>query len=184
MTMVPEPPVVVGLDDTEASAAALAWAAEEAAARHAPLVAVYVHDPRGAAAVYSRSGASGPVASDELLERVRKLIEGASVGPLQQVFEIGVPGRVLVHRSRGARMLVLGQARWHHQPEGGGYQPDPALGSVARACVARAECPVVIVPEPTAAETAEASDDPARHAALRGRRAIYPYQGRIPVAHH
>ena len=55
MTMVPEPPVVVGINDPEASAAALA--AEEAAARHAPLVAVYVLDPRGTAAVYSRAGA-------------------------------------------------------------------------------------------------------------------------------
>ena len=184
VTMVPGPPVVVGLDDTEASAAALAWAAEEAAARHAPLVAVYVLDPRGTAAVYSRAGARTRVAPDEALDRVKELIDRAEVGSVERVFEIGVPGQVLVHRSRGARMLVLGQARYHHQGEGGQYSPGPALGSVARACVAYADCPVVIVPEPALRASTARPEVPEQHAPVHGGRALYPHQGRIPVAHH
>src|SRR5581483_11299762 len=39
-------PIVVGLDGSEASMAALRWAAEEAAAHGAPLIAVHVIDPR------------------------------------------------------------------------------------------------------------------------------------------
>jgi hypothetical protein len=89
---------------------------------------------------------------------------------------------VLVHRSRGARMLVLGQAGGHHRGLGGDFRPAPELGPVARACVASAECPVVIVPEP-AAGTSAADSAGERHEAAIGGRALYPYQGRIPVAH-
>ena len=183
MSTVTEPPVVVGLDPSVASVGALVWAAEEAAAHHAPLVALYVLDPRGTEAVYSQTCERSHPAPDEAVDRVNELIDKAGVGPLQHHFEIGIPGRVLVHRSRGARMLVLGQARNHHQGAEGVHRPEPALGAVARACVAFAECPVVIVPERLEGSTAARTAAPELHGALHGGRAIYPFQGRVPVAH-
>jgi nucleotide-binding universal stress UspA family protein len=177
------PPVVVGLDPSDASVGALVWAAEEAAAHRAPLVALYVLDPRGTEAVYAQTGERSHLAPDEAVDRVKELIDKAGVGPLEHVFETGVPGRVLVHRSRGARMLVLGQGTHHHQGAGGAYRPGPSLGAVARACVAFAECPVVIVPERLADLTAARTAALELHDALHGGRAIYPFQGRLPVAH-
>ena len=184
MSIVPEPPVVVGLDGTEASAAALAWAAAEAAAHRAPLVVVHVLDPRGSAAVYSRADTDAPAEQGNVLARIKELIDEAEVGPVQQVFEIGVPSRVLVRLARGARILVLGHAA-HRRPGHDGYDCGrvPALGTVARACVARAECPVVVVPEPVVGKTAAHVEEPEHYAPMRGARAIYPFQGRIPVAH-
>jgi nucleotide-binding universal stress UspA family protein len=186
VSIVPQPPVVVGLDGTEASAAALTWAVAEAAAHHAPLVVVHVLDPRCSTAVYSRTGADAPGEQDDASVRVKELIDRADVGPVEQVFEIGVPGRVLVRFTREARLLVLGHAADHRRagPEDRDLGRAPALGSVARACVARAECPVVVVPEPVAGRTAALAEEPEYRAPLRGGRAIYPFQGRIPVAHH
>ncbi|MBR7829931.1 universal stress protein [Actinospica sp. MGRD01-02] len=183
MTTIHAAPVVVGLDLTDASVHALIWAAREASVHDAPLEAVHVVDLRGAEAVYSESGAHPAVPPDEAVERIKELIRRAGVGPVERVFEVGVPGRVLVHRSRGARMLVLGQASGHHHGLGDAYRPAPELGPVARACVASAECPVVIVPEPAAAPSA-ADSTGERHEAAIGGRALYPYQGRIPFAHH
>lgn len=183
MTTIHAAPVVVGLDLTDASVHALIWAAREAATHDAPLKAVHVVDPRGAEAVYSEAGAHPTVPADEAVARVKELIRRAGVGPVDRVFEVGVPGRVLVHRSRGARMLVLGQAGGHHHGLGDACRPAPELGPVARACVASAECPVVIVPELAAAGTSAAEGTGERHEAAIGGRALYPYQGRIPVAH-
>ncbi len=183
MSTATEPPVVVGLDLSGASVGALVWAAGEAAAHHAPLVALHVLDPRGTEAVYSQTGGRSQLAPDEVVDRVNELIDKARVGPLEHLFEIGVPGRVLVHRSRGARMLVLGQARNHHQGAEGVHRPEPPLGAVARACVAFADCPVVIVPERLVGSAAARIAAPEPHEALPGGRAIYPFQGRIPVAH-
>jgi nucleotide-binding universal stress UspA family protein len=115
VSIVPQPPVVVGLDGTEASAAALTWAVAEAAAHHAPLVVVHVLDPRCSTAVYSRTGADAPGEQDDASVRVKELIDRADVGPVEQVFEIGVPGRVLVRFTREARLLVLGHAADHRR---------------------------------------------------------------------
>ena len=183
MSTVTESPFVVGLDLSNASVGALVWAAEEAAAHHAPLVALYVLDPRGTEAVYSQTVGRTRLAPDEAVDRVKELIDKAGVGPLEHVFEIGVPGRVLVHRSRGARMLVLGQASHHHQGAGEAYRPGPSLGAVARACVAFADCPVVIVPERLVGSMDARSAVRELREAVHGGRAIYPFQGRIPVAH-
>ena len=185
MSIVPESPVVVGLDGTEASAAALAWACAEATAHHVPLVVVHVLDPRASAAVYSHADAEAHGEQGDAPARIKELIDQADVGPVEQVFEIGVPSRVLLRLAREARMLVLGHAA-HHGAGHEGYEDGhaPTLGSVARACVARAECPVVVVPEPLADKTAALAEEPEHHAPLRGGRAIYPFQGRIPVAHH
>lgn len=185
MSLYPEPPVVVGLDDaeTEVAAAALRWAAAEAAAHRAPLIVVHAFDPGGEVGVHAHEDPAATEDPGDPIERIRSLIDWAGIGPVEQVFEAGLPARVLVQRSRGARMLVLGQARRHHRAQGEEYLHGPALGPVARACVALAECPVVVVPEPVAAPAATEAEEPQSREAVHGGRALYPFQGRLPVAH-
>ena len=145
---VPVPAVVVGVDGTAASAAALSWAAAEAQAHQAPLTVVYVLDPRGRNAVYSPSGPEHRGVADETFRQIKELVEKTSVAAVEQVFEVGIPARVLVRVAGEARLLVIGHSIENHRPGIGEHQRGPELGSVARACVARAACPVVVVPLP------------------------------------
>jgi len=181
-------PVVVGVDGSEAARAALRWAAEEAAAHHVPLIAVYVSDPRSRRAPY----AGAPPDADEpdpaaTLER--EIVRSGAIHAVRAV-EVGVPAELLLRRAIGARVLVLGHADHRRRHDGDAQFPrGPALGSIARACVARAACPVVVVPIP-ARSTASAATVPAprctstaQSPALVGGRAIYPRQQPVPVAH-
>jgi len=168
-------PIVVGVDGSAASLAALRWAAAEAAAHGAPLVALHVHDPRNRRRAAYVQEAVRDVDPDDRLDAIEQLIEGGLMAPVEQVFEVGVPSEILVHRAAGARMLVLGQAEQHRRHDGAPFRHEPALGPVARACVARAVCPVVVVSIP-AQRPAPADADPAprRIPELAGSRAVYP----------
>jgi nucleotide-binding universal stress UspA family protein len=168
-------PIVVGVNNSPASIAALRWAAGEAAAHGVPLVALHVHDPRNRQraayaqfAVRSGDPNTRPAAAEELIEH------GLTSG-VEQVFEVGVPSEILVLRAVGARMLVLGHSEQHRRHEGEPFRHEPTLGTVARACVARATCPVVVVPVPDQPPAA-ADPEPARRQApeLVGARALYP----------
>jgi len=65
----------------------------------------------------------------------------------------GSPARVLIDWSATAELLVLGAA----YPAGSsGNQVPPPMGSVARACLHSAACPVVVVTSPM--------EPPSRHA--------------------
>lgn len=182
----PRPPIVVGVDGGAASLAALVWAREEADAHGVALVVVHVLDPRYRVAPYAPAPASsGP--DSTAAEGIKELLNAASGSPVEHVFEVGVPSVVLVERSRGTRMLVLGgHTARHHRRDGEDYLSGPALGPVSRACVARAQCPVVVLPEPLCVHPVSGGSD-APHGAsepVRGARATDPFQGRIPVAHH
>ena len=177
------PVVVVGVDGTAASAAALAWAAAEARDHRVPLMVVHVLDPRGRKAVYAPSGPDQRDDIDDTLAEIKVLIENTTDATVEQVFEIGVPSQVLVRVARGARLLVLGHGATHRRTGVGEYQRGPELGSIARACVARAECPVVVVPAPAVARTAPIKEKPEHHTPVVGARAVDPFQGRIPLAH-
>lgn len=69
-----------------------------------------------------------------LEEQVRAVLDApAGIDVLAEVVE-GLPARVLLDRSAGAELLVVGSAA------------GPAsLGPVARSCLLRAPCPVVVV---------------------------------------
>ena len=184
--------IVVGVDGSAASLAALAWAAAEAAVHAAPLVVVHVLDPRTGRAPYA------PAASPRVLRdpaSIKELVERLSDGRAEHFFEVGVPSRVLVSRSAGARMLVLGQAGHRRAAPQAETGPSAGLGPTARACLAHAECPVLMVParaERTAdgrcAGRTAAGNSPAERAEPAapplGARAIYPRPQAIRVAHH
>ena len=144
-------PIVVGVDGSEASRAALGWAAEEAGLRSVPLVLVHVWsfvppqpigDPglfavpvgdlpgqldaeRGAAAGALEGAASEALAAAPGIEVEERLVEGDA-------------GDALVSESESAQLLVVGS---HGRT---GFRA-ALLGSVSQHVASHAACPVVVV---------------------------------------
>jgi nucleotide-binding universal stress UspA family protein len=113
--------IVVGVDGSEASAAALRWAAEEARLRSAPLVAVYawsfippqpIGDP-GMLAVpavdlVGQLGAESDVAREALTDAVSDVLGNEPSVEVEQKLLEGDPGDALVAESRSAELVVVG----------------------------------------------------------------------------
>src|SRR5262245_20291467 len=100
MPVEPMPPVLVGLDGSAASLAAVDLAAEEAGGRVTPLEIVLVSSSVDDAAL-NRSGEVLAAA----IGRVRADHPGLAV---RGVFAIGDPAEQLVRHARGACLAVLG----------------------------------------------------------------------------
>jgi nucleotide-binding universal stress UspA family protein len=135
--------VVVGVDGSVASLAALRWAAREAGLRAARLHVVCALDPgREQAAPYAGHarrlvpGQVGPPTVALLQELVGTVLGPSLLVIVDAEVACGLAAKVLIDRARGADLLVLG---------------DPAtsqfevIGPVARACLRHAPCPVVVV---------------------------------------
>ncbi|MGW5470056.1 universal stress protein [Streptomyces chartreusis] len=140
--------IVVGVDGSQASVAALRWAMEQARALGTPVVAVHAWEPVTAGfAPYAPASARPTVA--EQRERAAEVLASsvhAAFGPrggpeLRAVVVEGPPARVLLRYARGALLLALGR-RAHGQWE------LPVVGAVGRECLRYATVPVVTVPAP------------------------------------
>jgi nucleotide-binding universal stress UspA family protein len=137
-------PVVVGVDGTPASEAAIGFAFETAAARAVPLVAV--HTWRDLAIAPTEPFVDGPSVRKEEQQRLDRgladlLAPWSEKHPDVQVRRIvthGRPGRCLVEQSADAQLVVVG-SRGHGELAG------MVLGSVSNALVHRARCPVAVV---------------------------------------
>jgi nucleotide-binding universal stress UspA family protein len=140
--------IVVGVDGSAASDAAVRWAVREARLRHATvhLVSAYHTDYRQHAQYVPPSSWLTPheerCAAEALVAAALELAR-RYLPPEQLTAEIAnePPARALLDRAAHAEMLVLGTTRPARQPG----QPPPAMGPVARPCVRRAHCPVVVV---------------------------------------
>lgn len=138
--------IVVGVDNSDAAAAAVSWAVREARLRRAAvrLVCSYHSDVRQRAPYASWSWARQDErrAAAAVLDRVAGKA-GRRLPPGQLIAELvdEPPARALLERSTGAEMLVLGTSRPASEPG----QPPLAMGPVARICLRRAHCPVVVV---------------------------------------
>ncbi|MEV5983113.1 universal stress protein [Streptomyces sp. NPDC052114] len=136
-------PVITAVDGSEDSFRAMEWALGAARSRGAELSVVHVgHAPAkalpvpGVPPVMPRSDGDRPPA----LARARELLEGrADLPPVTFSSPEGHAKSVLVELSAHAGLLVLGS-------RGRGGFASLLLGSVSRACAARAACPVVVVP--------------------------------------
>ena len=135
--------IVVGLDASVPSQAALHWAAAQARLTGQDLKVVHAVFPWGA---YLAAGGYVPVTlpSDSIQNHQRDLIEKlfSSVGPEPTWtldFVSDDPGPALVAASRSAAMLVVG-TREH---TGWGRV---LSGSVSHYCLSHAHCPVLAVP--------------------------------------
>ena len=138
--------IVVGVDGSEPSMAALRWAAEQAAVLHTDLVAVHAWEPAANGHAPYAPAPAGPTpaqererASQVLAATVREVL-GPRIGEavLRIVVE-GPPARVLLQQARGAMLLALGR-------KAHGNFGLPSVGPVGRECLRHATVPVVTVP--------------------------------------
>jgi nucleotide-binding universal stress UspA family protein len=149
------PVIVAGVSGSLASGHALRWAADEAARRngHLHVVLVWSPAPRASYAPVRHGDREKQVltASHVLAAALRAAFGPALPGGLSTEIAEGTPERVLVDRSAGADLLVLGSASAHALA---GY----SIGPVIRTCLSHAHCPVVVVgpAEPAGQEPAAA----------------------------
>ncbi len=135
--------IVVGVDGSDGSKHALAWALEEARVRHATLRAVIAwHIP---SAVSMAPGFPDTLPHDfetEASTRLASIVD--DLGPDAQGVSIerrvveGAAAPVLLREAEDARLLVVGSRGL------GGFR-ELLLGSVGQHCAHHARCPVVIV---------------------------------------
>jgi nucleotide-binding universal stress UspA family protein len=145
--------ILVGTDGSPASVAAVRWAGREARLRGMRVHVVYVQDRRHPAPAHyaprpRASEGAAAAGGERTLKAVVREALGTQPAGVQLELADGAPARVLLERSVGAEMLVLGSTR-----PGGGPAAPPApslhprkpLGPVARDCLHAAPCPVVVV---------------------------------------
>lgn len=155
--------IVVGVDGSPGSDAALRWAVEEARLRGSDLRVLHAYEPPQlgfADAAGVPTGFAGPTAvSPADPEQVRSAAEGHAQSLVEDVvgrvgtadLELsaeavaGPAAQTLIEAGRGAELLVLGA-------RGRGGFLGLLLGSVSQQCAQHPPCPVVILPAPEARE--------------------------------
>jgi nucleotide-binding universal stress UspA family protein len=136
--------IVVGVDGSRESVAALRWAGEEARIRGAALVAVTAWENSQAASMGMPGGLAPLDLSPELKQGAEEMQQtalreaGLDPGQVEGAVHEGGAAGILIEAARGADMLVVG-SRGH-----GGFK-ELMLGSVSQQCAHHAPCPVVIV---------------------------------------
>lgn len=180
--MPPVRQIVVGVDGSAASAAAVRWAVREARLRRARvhLVCAYHSDARLAAPYAPQFR----IRQEERRGAARLLLDRAAelasrrlpAGRVTAELANEPPARALLDRAADAEMLVLGASRPAAQPG----QPPLAPGPVTRACLLRASCPVVLV----APDDQDAGGAGRRHGTLAmhgGRHSALPPRMPVPL---
>lgn len=140
--------ILVGVDGSKESLAAVEWAADRALRSHATLHVMCTY----AIASYAAAALDGgyAVLDDEALRQGAQQIvdEAVDVARSRGVEDVhalvrpGDPAGILIEMSREVSCVVVGS-------RGGGGFADRLLGTVSSALPAHAHCPVVIVPRHT-----------------------------------
>jgi len=147
--------IVVGLDESTSAASALLWAAEQSRVTGWPLRVVCAWQLTPVEVAAGSPELWEATTADARARATRWVLDtlGGSAADVRWSLDIveGPPGPVLVDRSRGAQLLVLG-TREHT-----GLRR-AVLGSVSHYCLSHAEPPVVAVP---AMRKAPAADEAA-----------------------
>jgi nucleotide-binding universal stress UspA family protein len=147
--------IIVGVDGSEPSKAALKWALEEARLRNCDVRVVYAWFAHpvlvtGAPLVAEDWESLRRSADDFLCDFVAREIGEHEGLEVDGVAVHGSAAEVLVKHAEGAQLLVVG-SRGH-----GGFA-GLLLGSVSQQCVHHAPCPVVIVRDAEATHNAAAA---------------------------
>ncbi len=154
--------IVVGVDGTPSSVAALRWAARLAGALDLGIDAVTVWEYAGRQHSYTVTPEGDyprDDASHRLIDAAEAVFGTDRPARLRLLVHSGrSPIRTLLDASRDAELLVLG-SRGHSGVTG------VLLGSVSAACAERARCPVLVVHEED--ETAFAATRPSPPATVR-----------------
>lgn len=141
-------PVIVGIDESDASNRALAEAFDIASALHAPLTVVHMWEI-GAAVGMGDLGGEGSMdwqlldvlqsrqrqRLDELIAPFARKYRNAHV---TEIFKDISPAKGLTELSREAQLVIVGS-------HGRGKLADTILGSVSQNLIHHAECPVLVV---------------------------------------
>ena len=156
------PGVVVGVDGSLGSRAALQFALEDAARRRVGVRVVwafpsslYWPDAYGLSAPPTIGQVKRDLrkAASRMLEEILAEHSELAAVPVERHAVEGHPAKVLVEQALGADLLVVG-----HRGRGG--FASALLGSVGLHCVLHAQCPVMVVrpvPQPQAAAEVEVS---------------------------
>lgn len=134
--------IVVGVDGSAPSRAALRWAARQAELTGAMVVAVtaWEYPVFSVGQVLLPPEDPESIATRMLAETVNATLPDASVEIRQQTVG-NHPAQALVDAAQGAQLLVVGS-------RGHGTFTAALLGSVAMSCIQHAPCPVVVVRGP------------------------------------
>ena len=135
--------IIVGVDGSPESDAAVGWAAHDAAIRGLPLTLVHVESP--AAATWSQAPVLEESPNEQLAEG-RALLEHASaiardtaqVQIAGEVLSSATPVPALVAHSGDAELIVVGS-------RGRGALSRSLLGSVSAGLISHAHCPVALI---------------------------------------
>ena len=139
--------VVVGVDGSENSRRALAWALDEALARNACLDVVHTWEPPRVVGFGTLASGGAILGRNPYEEQARLLLDlmiaGASAEelpiPIDAIAVHGSAATALLKTARGADLIVVGS-------RGRGGFAGLLLGSVSQQVVQHAPCPVVVVP--------------------------------------
>jgi len=130
MSVEPMGPVIVGVDGSLASMAAVDLAADEAAGRVTPLVVVH-------ARAATTEGKGGPAGQDVLAVAVAEARSEHPCLSVSGALVMGEPAEVLLSQSRNACLLVVGQRGAN------GVRGNP-VGSVVARVLNQARVPVIV----------------------------------------
>jgi nucleotide-binding universal stress UspA family protein len=137
--------IVVGVDGSEGSRRALAWALDHAQSSGADTVrCVHAYDPPLAWIDVGTEYADAIVeyATQQASAQLAAVLADAAIPPgvtVERCVQQGSAADVLVESARDADLLVVGS-------RGRGGFAGLLLGSVSQRCAERAPCPVVVVP--------------------------------------
>lgn len=169
MTQTRSGTVVVGVDGSRASVAALTLALREAHEQHQAVEVVTVWAPPAGAGdlgLFMARAARRRALRVQTLATTRAVRLAGCHVPITGVLLDGDPADILVQASGDAARLVLGSSR-SRTSDGA-----PA-GSVVRRCLTEATCPVLVVPE----DTFEEPHAGAHHPETSGHTPGHAYRG-------
>lgn len=139
------PRIVVGVDGSASSLAALRWAVHQAELTGGTVDAIVAWQMPssmtgfGFAPVAVADGSEMEQTAQRALDHAVRQVVGPEGGPVVRRLVVeGFPAPVLLGASAGADLLVLGS-------RGRGGFSGALLGSVGQHCVRHARCPVVII---------------------------------------
>jgi nucleotide-binding universal stress UspA family protein len=139
------PGILVGIDGSAHSQAALEWAAKEAAIRHTSLNVLTVHQAVasgwGGNTLYTGDEELTAKARDAAQAETDKVLSGMQVRPESVTVTAvhGIPAEELLNAGADADMIVVGS-------RGGGGFARLLLGSVSSTVAEHATVPVMILP--------------------------------------
>lgn len=141
-------PVIVGVDGSESSIAALREAERLAASLNAPLQALMCWNyPSASSVPYGPGSFDFKGAAEKVLDASLENAFGLDwPANLSTRLEQGSPRAILIEASKDAALLVLGR-------RGKGGFRGLLMGSVSSACTAHAHCPVLVVHAPQTGES-------------------------------